>query len=108
MTTAFVNQLRARPGAIVLGDSGEPRITFRVQLADFWDSVRITAPPTAPVLDIKRAALETLAPDEPYHEAFVVKLNGFEVLDEHASIADAGAVEGSTFLIAYRRRRPVR
>ena len=39
---------------------------------------------------------------------FVVKLNGFEVLDENVSVADSGATNGSTFLVSYRRRRPVR
>ena len=39
---------------------------------------------------------------------FVLKLRGFEVLNEEVSLAEAGAVEGSIFLVTYRRRRPVR
>ena len=42
-------------------------------------------------------------PDE-----FVLKLRGFEVLNEDVSLAEAGAIEGSIFLVTYRRRRPVR
>jgi len=38
----------------------------------------------------------------------ILKLNGFEILDENVSIADTGATNGSTFLVTYRRRRPVR
>ena len=39
---------------------------------------------------------------------FVVKLRGWEVLDESASLADAGVVDGSILLLTYRRRRAVR
>jgi hypothetical protein len=41
-------------------------------------------------------------------EEFVMKLRGWEVLDESASLTDAGAIDGSIFLLTYRRRRPVR
>ena len=36
------------------------------------------------------------------------KLRGWEVLDEGASLADAGATDGSIFLLTHRRRRPVK
>jgi hypothetical protein len=39
---------------------------------------------------------------------FVLKLNGWEVLDETASLAATGAVDGSIFLVTNRKRRPVR
>ena len=39
---------------------------------------------------------------------YVIKLRGFEVLDENVSLADAGARNGSIFLLTHRRRRPVR
>ena len=42
------------------------------------------------------------------HEDFVVKLRGWEILDEAASLADAGVIDGSILLMTHRRRRPVR
>ena len=39
---------------------------------------------------------------------YVLKWRGFEVLDEQAPVTVAGAREGSTFLLTYRLRRPVR
>ena len=42
------------------------------------------------------------------HEDFVVKLRGWEILDEAASLADAGVIDGSILLLTYRRRRAVR
>jgi hypothetical protein len=104
----FVAQLRSRPGIVRLGTDGQPRITLRVQLAEAWDAVRIETPPSEPVAVVKGAALAALRPNEDPSEAFVVKLNGFEVLDENVSVADSGASNGSTFLLSYRRRRPVR
>ena len=40
--------------------------------------------------------------------AFIMKLNGAAVRDEDTSVADAGARDGSIFLLTFRRRRPVR
>lgn len=105
--TPFVAQLRARPGTIRLGTPGVPAITVRVQVPETWDTVRIDAPPDTPVLVLKQRALEVLAPGaEPVE--WVTKLRGFEVLDETASLSAAGAVNGSTLLVTFRRRRPVR
>jgi hypothetical protein len=108
VTTAFVSQLRARPDTLRLGTGAEPIITIRVQVAELWDTIRIEAPKETPVSVIKRRALEALVPDAPNPGEFMTKLNGWEVLDENVSIAEAGAVSGSTFLLHYRRRRPVR
>ena len=108
MSAPFVSQLRARPGAVRLGADGERRITLRVQMPEVWDAVRIETPPGESVAAVKAGALAALYPEgEPAH-AFVVKLNGYEVLDEAVSVTDAGAKDGSTFLLTYRRRRPVR
>jgi hypothetical protein len=38
----------------------------------------------------------------------VVKLGGFEIMDERVSLQSAGVLDGSTLLIMARRRRPVR
>jgi hypothetical protein len=108
MTTPFVASIRTRRDVIRLGAPGAPTITIRVQLADVWDAVRIDAPASESVLAVKAAALVALAPEAERHDDFVMKLRGFEVLDENASLSEVGAVNGSIFLVAYRRRRPVR
>ena len=109
MSSTFVNSLRARAETIELGPAdASDRIAFRVQVQEMWDVVRLTAPASEPVSSAKDAALKALYPDHAYDEDYVMKLNGFEVLDEHASLADTGVVNGSTLLLAHRRRRPVR
>ena len=107
MSATFANSLRARD-TVRVGGEGRAGITVRVQMAEVWDAVRVQAPPTEPVLAVKVAALEALYPQGEFHEDFVMKLRGFEVLDENASLTEAGAADGSTFLLAHRRRRPVR
>ena len=108
MSVPFVAQLRARPGVVRLGADGQPRITVRVQMPEIWDTLRLETPASESVLALKAAALNALQPHGDPPDAFVMKLNGFEVLDEGASLSDAGAKNGSTFLLTYRRRRPVR
>ena len=107
--SAFTGQLRSRPDTIVLGagDAAE-RWTIRVQSAEAWDAVRFSAPPTEPVIALKARALEELTPRAGGVEDYVLKLGGVEVLDESATLAAAGALDGSIFLLAHRRRRPVR
>jgi hypothetical protein len=107
-TTPFVASLRTPPGTLDLSRTGEQAITVRVELAEVWDAVRIAVSPNEPVVTIKRAALEKLGAADELPEEFVMKLRGWEVLDEGESLADAGAVNGSIFLLAHRRRRPVR
>lgn len=107
MSAPFVTQLRARPGVVRLGNGAQAGMTVRVQMPEVWDLVRVEAAQTEPVQAVKAAALNALAPQETV-DAFVIKLNGFEVLDEAASLSDVGAKNGSTFLLTYRRRRPVR
>lgn len=107
MTAPFVAQLRARPGILRLGADGEPRITVRVQLLEAWDVLRVEIPPSERVGALKAEALGVLDPNGDPPDAFVMKLNGFEILDENVSIADTGAKNGSTFLVTHRRRRPV-
>jgi hypothetical protein len=103
----FVTRLRARPGTIDLSRAGTQSITVRVEMPEMWDTVRIAASPAEPVVSIKRAALDALCPtDRP--EEYVVKLRGWEVLDESVSLTDAGAINGSIFLVTYRWRRAVR
>lgn len=104
----FVTTLRARPGTLRIGDGAQPPITVRVQMPEVWDTVRVELPASEPVLSLKVRALEALFPEGDFHEDFVLKLQGFEVLDENAPVSDVGAVDGSIFLLTHRRRRPVR
>ena len=107
MTTPFVATVRSRRDVIRLAAPGEPVISVRVEVPDVWDVVRVDTPAEQPVLAVKRAALTALVPGADAAE-YVIKLRGFEVLDERASLAEAGAIDGSIFLVAHRRRRPVR
>ena len=68
----------------------------------------VEATPSAPVSELKRAAVTALLGAKASPADMVLKLRGFEVLNEDVSLADAGAIDGSIFLVAYRRRRPVR
>ena len=108
MSAPFVTQLRARGDTIMMTEAGARAITVRVQLPEAWDVVRVAVSPTEPVLALKVRALAALSPENEYHDEFVMKLRGFEVLDENVSLSAAGAVDGSIFLLTLRRRRPVR
>jgi hypothetical protein len=88
VTEPFVNQLRTRGEVIELASPGGPAITVRVEVPEVWDVVRVHA-----------------SPDE---RMLLIKLHGWEVLDENASLAATGAVDGSIFVLTHRRRRPVR
>jgi hypothetical protein len=105
----FVAQLRTRGDTIELATPNGASITLRVEMPEVWDVVRVHASPDEPVLTIKRRALAALNPGaELRDQEYVLKLHGWEVLDESASLAVAGAVDGSIFLVTNRRRRPVR
>ena len=108
MTAPFVTGLRSRGSTIHIGPEGAGTITIRVEMPEVWDVVRIIAAPTEPVLTVKQRALEALFPQAGAHTDFVVKLHGWEVLDEGASLADAGLIDGSILLLTHRGRRPVR
>ena len=111
MTAPFVVQLRSRPGVTVLpgaGEAGAEVLHLRVEMPEVWDVARIDASPAEPLLAVKVHALAALYPKAKSHEEFVLKLRGNEIFDESASVADAGARDGSTFLLTHRRRRPVR
>jgi hypothetical protein len=108
MTVPFVTNLRSRPSTIQLAPQGVDAITIRVEMPEVWDVVAIVVAPTEPVVTVKVAALEALYPEAQLHTDFIVKLRGWEILDEAASLADAGVIDGSILLMTYRRRRPVR
>ena len=105
----FVTTLRTRPDAVTLapGDAATAW-TLRVQCAEAWDAVRVDVLAETRVIDVKRAAMQVLLPDVTAVDEYVVKLHGFEITDEQQSVRAAGAIDGSTFLVTSRRRRPVR
>ena len=104
----FTAGLRVRRDIISIGGSAPDRISIRVEMPDVWDVVRIETSSHTTVADLKRRALEELYPDALPSEGVVLKLRGFEVLNESATLKEAGAVDGSIFLMTFRRRRPVR
>ena len=103
-----LSSLRARPGILALGADAPGAITVRVQMPELWDTIAVRCAKDTSVLALKRAALDAFEQHHHPVEDYVMKLRGFEVLDEGAPVEVAGAREGSTFLLAYRRRRPVR
>ena len=109
MTEPFVAQLRTRGDTIELASPSGPAITVRVQMPEVWNAVRVHASPDERAITVMRRALDALMPGAELHdEEYVLKLNGWEVLDESASLAATGAGEGSIFLVTNRRRRAVR
>lgn len=104
----FVNGLRTRGEAIKLGSPSDSVLHLRAQVLEAWDAIRIDANPSASVKSLKQLALRELYPDFQKEDEYVVKLQGFEILDEDAPISATAARNGSTFLITDRRRRPVK
>jgi hypothetical protein len=107
VTAPFVTKLRSPQAPIQLGAPSADTLHLRVQVLEAWDAVRIDANPAETVRDLKLRALAAIYPNSPPPKDFAVKLNGFEVLNENVALSEAGALDGSIFLIADRRRRPV-
>jgi len=109
VSASFANSLRARPGVVAIGEkAGGPVVKFRVEVPLVWDVVRVDASPTDSIRTAKVHALNALVPDALFPDEYSVKLNGAEIFNESISLANAGVVDGSTLLVAHRRRRPVR
>jgi hypothetical protein len=109
MSVPFVASLRTQGEPIRLGSGADGGILHvRVEIPELWTTVRVDAPATEPVLAVKVNALQAMGSVMRSHDEYVVKLNGFEILDERASLAAAGVRDGSTLLVTGRRRRPVR
>lgn len=103
----FVFNVRSRRDVVLVGNPDGAALNLRVEMPDIWDVVRVVAPPGATVAEVKRAALDALAPGADASR-YVMKLRGIEVLDESLPLTEAGAIDGSIFLLTHRRRRPVR
>lgn len=108
MTASFVNSFRVIGEPLRVGESSASVLHFRVEMPEVWDTIRVEAAEAESVLNVKAAALQRLSPGAGPHEEYVMKLDGFEILDESASLSQVGVVDGSTFLLTNRRRRPVR
>ena len=104
----FVTQLRTPAEAITLAPNGAAVITIRVQLLEAWDAVKVVVEPGTPVATVKARALAVLAPDVPDAGDLVTKLGGFEIRDEALSLSAAGVKDGSTLLLHFRRRQPLK
>lgn len=107
MSEPFVASLRTSGSTIPVGAPGASPITIRVEVPERWDVALISVASSASVGEVKRAALRFVSPDDDAAD-YVIKLRGFEVLDESVSLGAAGARDGSIFLLTHRRRRPVR
>lgn len=108
MTAPFVDTLRADADTIHLEVTGSEAIHVRVQSAELWRTVRVVVATWQLVGSVKAAALEAFFPGGADAADFMVKLHGFEILHEDASLAFVGVRNGSTLLLTRRRRRPVR
>ena len=108
MTVPFVSELRTSDDVIVAGEGAGSILHLRVQAAELWDAMRVDAVESATVASVKNAALEKFFPDGVSAAEFVVKLRGFEILDENESLGASGVRNGSTLLLSRRRRRPVK
>jgi hypothetical protein len=108
---AFVLQLRSAGTPITIGGAkasgGAGTITFRVEASDIWLAVRVIATADARVSELKQRVAESLFPDQNPLQ-FVLKLGGWEILDDSATLTEAGIGDAAIVLMAYRRRRPVR
>ena len=108
MSAAFVQQLRVRGEPLLLAKQGDDVVSLRVEVPEVWDTVRVEASPDEAVRVVKIHALDHLQGGIRAHEEYVVKFRGIEILDESASLLEAGVRDGSTLLVTSRRRRPVR
>ncbi len=106
-STPFVSGLRTQGAAFKLGSPAGPVLQLRAQVLEAWDAMRIDADPSASVKSLKELALKELYPAVRNDDQYMVKLNGWEILDENAPISSTDARNGSIFLITDRRRRPV-
>ncbi len=108
MTVPFVSELRTSDDVMVITGGDGTVLHLRAQAAELWDTLRLDAPESVTVASVKNAALEKFFPDGVSPAEFVVKLRGFEILDENESLAASGVRNGSTLLLSRRRRRPVK
>jgi heptaprenylglyceryl phosphate synthase len=108
MTAPFVTEIRTTDDVIRVGGSDGAVMHLRVQVAELWDTVRVDAAGMSSVAEVKNAALAAFFPAGVNSDEFVTKLRGFEILNENDTLEASGVRDGSTILLARRRRRPVK
>ena len=108
MTAPFVTEFRTSDEVVKVGGTDGDTLHLRVQAAELWDALRVDASPATTIETVKKAALGRFFPGGEPITDFVVKLRGYEILDESATLAAAGAKDGSTLLLLRRWRRPVK
>jgi hypothetical protein len=82
-------------------------VPVRVTVADVWDAIPLDLAPGTSLAELKREALiRSRIRRDPAE--YVVKFRGAEMLDESASIKDAGIPPNAPLIVLPRRRRPVR
>jgi hypothetical protein len=108
MTAPFVTEIRTTDDVIRIAGASGSLMHLRVQVAELWDTVRIEAAGTTSVAEVKNAALAAFFPVGVNSGEFVTKLRGFEILNEGETLEASGVRDGSTILLARRRRRPVK
>jgi len=81
-------------------------LSLRVMVQDVWDEVRLTAPSTSSLGELKRRALAvTRVMRDP--DGYVMKFRGAELADG-TTLEEAGVVPDANLIVLPRRRRPVR
>ena len=108
MTAPFVTELRTSDDVLSVGAGDGDALHLRVQVAELWEALRVDTSGASTVGAVKNASLARFFPDGAAVTDYVVKLRGFEILDENASLSASGVRDGSTLLLSRRRRRPVR
>jgi hypothetical protein len=108
VSASFAGQLRSNRTPIAIAPPGPDTLSFRVQAAELWDAVGVTARADTPMAEVKQRVIQSFYPAHEYDDDFILKLRGWEVLDERASVADSGVQPDSIILLAHRRRRAVR
>src|SRR3981081_2229000 len=94
--STFVNSLRTRGQPFKLGAPSDQPLRLRAQVLEAWDAIPIEANPSASIRRLKHTALRELYSDEQHDDDYVVKLNGFEILDKDAPISSTAARNGAT------------
>jgi hypothetical protein len=103
----FVTALRTERDKVMRMGEGAERVTLRVQFEPLWDAVAVDVPATMPVSELTTAVLKRFGIGHVPLSDFIVKLGGWEVKGD-VTVGSSGAKNGSTLLVAYRFRRPVR
>jgi hypothetical protein len=79
-----------------------------VQFEPLWDAFVVDASNEAPVASLVSAAIQRFGLAGVPASDFMVKLRGWEVKGADATVGSSGGKDGSTYLVQYRYRRPIK